>query len=65
MSTALQPTSSETTTSADERLERLGLFPRVMRRPELGAILGAVVVFLFFAVTSDTFRTLSGVARWT
>jgi len=65
MSTALQPTSSPSTTSADERLERLGLFTRVMRRPELGAILGAAVVFLFFAVTNDTFRTLSGAARWT
>jgi simple sugar transport system permease protein len=65
MSAALQPTSSETTTSVDERLERLGLFTRVMRRPELGAILGAAVVFVFFAITADQFATLSGIARWT
>ena len=65
MSTALQPTSSPATTSADERLERLGLFTRLMRRPELGAILGALVVFLFFAITADQFATLRGAARWT
>jgi simple sugar transport system permease protein len=65
MSTALQPTSSPATTSADERLERLGLLTRLMRRPELGAILGALVVFLFFAITADQFATLRGAARWT
>jgi len=65
MSAALQPTSSETTTAADERLARIGLFTRVMRRPELGAILGAGVVFVFFAIAADQFATLSGIARWT
>jgi simple sugar transport system permease protein len=65
MSTALQPTSSPATRRPDERLERLGLLTRLMRRPELGAILGALVVFLFFAITADQFATLRGAARWT
>jgi len=33
--------------------------------PWLGAMIGAGVVFLFFAVTAEQFATLSGIARWT
>jgi simple sugar transport system permease protein len=32
--------------------------------PELGALIGAVVVFLFFAVQSPVFRSARGVANW-
>ena len=32
--------------------------------PELGALLGAVVVFVFFAVQSPVFRSARGVANW-
>ncbi|HUH08628.1 MAG TPA: hypothetical protein VML96_12590, partial [Egibacteraceae bacterium] len=49
----------------DERLARLGLLTRALRRPEIGAIIGAVAVFIFFALASDVFATLSGAARWT
>ncbi|MGY1638890.1 ABC transporter permease [Geodermatophilus sp. SYSU D00742] len=33
-------------------------------KPELGALIGAVVIFAFFAVQSSVFRSLSGVANW-
>jgi simple sugar transport system permease protein len=50
---------------ADERLAGLSPAARLMRRPELGALLGGVAVFVFFAATADTFGTLSGTANWT
>src|ERR1051325_5751598 len=36
------------TTHADERLLRLGFLPRLLTRPDIGAFLGAVAVFLAF-----------------
>jgi simple sugar transport system permease protein len=58
----LKPTSP---VPMDERLAHVGFVTRLLRRPELGALLGALAVFLFFAVTADRFGTLSGMARWT
>jgi simple sugar transport system permease protein len=33
-------------------------------KPELGALVGAVVVFVFFAVQSPVFRSARGIANW-
>jgi simple sugar transport system permease protein len=33
-------------------------------KPELGSLIGAVVILAFFSVQSDVFRSLSGVANW-
>jgi simple sugar transport system permease protein len=33
-------------------------------KPELGALVGAVVIFAFFAVQSPVFRSVRGVANW-
>jgi simple sugar transport system permease protein len=49
----------------DERLANISLWVRLMRRPEVGSLLGALVVCLFFWVTTDSFGTLSGIANWT
>jgi simple sugar transport system permease protein len=51
----------------DERLVRVSAVTRLLRRPELGALLGAIVVYLMFAFfdTTGTFAGLSGAARWT
>jgi len=62
---ALEPTSEPPPTPVDERLARVSFLTKLLQRPELGAMLGAAVVFLFFAVTADKFATLSGIARWT
>lgn len=51
-------------TVADERLARTGLARRLLIRPELGAVVGAVAVFAFFASQSSTFRSIEGVANW-
>ncbi len=51
--------TTETTTakpgqpgSGDERLRELSFFQKTMRRPELGAVAGAILVMVFFAVVA-------------
>ncbi|AXG81090.1 ABC transporter permease [Streptomyces paludis] len=39
----------------DERLLRTSLLRRLLGRPELGSVAGAAAVFLFFALTADSF----------
>ena len=53
--------------AADERLAKTGVFARLMRRPEFGALIGAVAVFVLFTAVDQTgkFASLDGVARWT
>ena len=52
----------------DERLSPVGRITRALQRPELGSLLGAVVVFGLFAATDSTAQhlwlTLTGVAAW-
>jgi simple sugar transport system permease protein len=49
----------------DDRLAQVSPMTKLLRRPELGALLGAAAVAIFFAITAEDFRTLSGVANWT
>ena len=60
MSTALQPTSEPPPTAVDERLAKVSFLTKLLQRPELGAMIGAGVVLIFFAVTAEQFLTLSG-----
>ncbi|WP_410659673.1 ABC transporter permease [Amycolatopsis sp. lyj-112] len=53
-----------TTTSLEERVAKPRLLDRLVIRPEIGALLGAVVVFLFFTLVTDQFFSGSGVATW-
>ncbi|MDK1472191.1 ABC transporter permease [Streptomyces sp. 549] len=48
--------------TADGRLVRRSLPRRALSRPELGAVVGAVAVFVFFAATADSFLQLSGLS---
>jgi simple sugar transport system permease protein len=48
----------------DERLARVGLIARLMRQPELGSLIGAVVVFVVFTLTATSFATLDGAPVW-
>jgi simple sugar transport system permease protein len=61
--TAVEPPSP--TSVVDERLADVSLLTKLLRRPELGALMAAAVVGLFFAVTTDEFGTLDGAANWT
>src|SRR5918994_1556218 len=62
---ALKPTSEPPPTAVDERLAKVSFLTKLLQRPELGALLGAAAVLLFFAITADRFGTLRGAARWT
>ncbi|MFM9445915.1 ABC transporter permease [Streptomyces acidiscabies] len=43
------------TATTDERLLETSPLRRLLGRPELGSVVGAIAVFLFFAVTADSF----------
>jgi simple sugar transport system permease protein len=50
---------------ADERLANISLTARLLRRPEIGALLAAIVVAIFFWTQSRLFLQLDGIANWT
>jgi simple sugar transport system permease protein len=63
------PTGSVATPPAepvgDERLADIGHVARLMRRPEIGALLAAIVVAIFFWTQNSLFLQLNGIANWT
>jgi simple sugar transport system permease protein len=61
--TAVEPPTP--TSVVDDRLAHVSFLTKVMRRPELGAALAALIVGIFFAVTTDEFGTADGAANWT
>ncbi|WP_256107421.1 ABC transporter permease [Streptomyces sp. ODS05-4] len=50
--------------AADERLARTTPVHRLIGRPELGAVLGALSVFVFFALLTEQFLSPLGAATW-
>ena len=52
------------TPTADERLQQSSSLTRVLKRPESGAIVAAIVIFAYFAVTTDAFATAAGASTW-
>ena len=53
-----------TATAVDERVARTSTLTRLMKRPEIGALVAAVAVFAFFALTTSAFATASGASTW-
>ena len=53
------------TSVVDDRPAQVSLLTKLLRRPELGALLAAAVVLVFFAATTDEFGTANGTANWT
>lgn len=53
-----------TVASADERVAGRSRVLRVLLRPELGAVVGAIAVFVFFSLQSEAFRSATGIANW-
>jgi simple sugar transport system permease protein len=49
----------------DERLANISLASRILRRPEIGALLAAIVVAIFFWTQNPLFLRLDGIANWT
>jgi len=48
----------------DERLAGSHRTARILRRPEVGALVAAIAVFAFFALTTDAFTRPSGASTW-
>jgi simple sugar transport system permease protein len=59
--------TSVATPQKDERVKNAGLVVKMLRRPEFGAFLGAIAIFILFASTDTTgnFANLGGIAGWT
>lgn len=51
--------------AGDERLAKLGPTARLLRRPELGALIAALAVAIFFTSQNPLFARLDGIANWT
>ena len=50
--------------TADERLATNTWLGRVLRRPEVGAAIAAVIVFVFFSTVTEAFLSAGGVSTW-
>jgi simple sugar transport system permease protein len=62
-------TSPPTPAVGDERLVPISRVTRILRRPELGSLMGAIAVFILFAITDASSNHLwlkqTGLAAWT
>src|SRR4051794_20213192 len=51
--------------AGDERLAQISPMTRLLRRPEIGAALAAVVIAIFFWTQASLFLKLDGISNWT
>lgn len=58
------PAEEQETPPADERLAGSQRTTRILRRPEVGAAVAALAIFIFFAVTTNDFVQPSGASTW-
>ena len=56
-----------TPTTTDERVKKASFLTKAFRRTEVGALLGAIAIFVLFTATDTTgnFAQLPGIAGWT
>ncbi|MEJ8638269.1 MULTISPECIES: ABC transporter permease [Streptomyces] len=59
MSATAPPAGTRQPEKTDERLMRTSPLRKLMARPELGSVVGAVAVFLFFSIVADSFLRAS------
>jgi simple sugar transport system permease protein len=64
-STAPASPAPAATPVADERLAQISTTARILRRPEIGALLAAVVIAIFFWTQNHLFLRLDGISNWT
>ncbi|TLQ42885.1 ABC transporter permease [Streptomyces marianii] len=60
--TATAPPAHDRTGPSDERLLRTSPWKKLLGRPELGSVVGAAAVFLFFSIVADTFLRASSLS---
>src|SRR5713101_3859184 len=59
------PASAPTPASApDERVARVGVVAQLFRRPDIGAFLGAVAVFVLFSITASAVNWATDLGVW-
>ncbi|WP_172386210.1 ABC transporter permease [Streptomyces sp. MNP-20] len=59
---ATAPAPHKPAKAADERLLTTSPLKKLLGRPELGSVVGAVAVFLFFAIIADSFLQANSIA---
>ncbi|MGC0417023.1 ABC transporter permease [Embleya sp. AB8] len=64
MTTTPAPPTTPASPAADERVTPARLFHRLLVRPELGSLIGALLVLGFFSFVADGFFTAAGAATW-
>jgi simple sugar transport system permease protein len=52
------------TIGADERVANVGLLRKFLVKPEFGALVGVIIIFVFFSFESNVFRSMDGAANW-
>ncbi|MEV1286601.1 ABC transporter permease [Micromonospora sp. NPDC049679] len=57
--TATEPTSAGA--AGDDRVAARALAPRLLSRPEVGSLIGAIVIFLLFMAVAEPFRNVANV----
>src|SRR4051812_17024735 len=61
----VEPPPGPPVPAGDERLAKISPMARLLRRPEIGALLAAIVVGIFFWTQNTLFLELDGIANWT
>src|SRR4051794_22627546 len=61
----VEPPPGPPVPAGDERLAKISPMARLLRRPEIGALLAAIVVAIFFWTQNSLFLELDGIANWT
>jgi simple sugar transport system permease protein len=56
--------TAATASPTDERIAKVGVVRTLLVKPEFGSVVGALVVFVFFAFLSPAFRSANGIANW-
>ncbi|MFF3492699.1 ABC transporter permease [Streptomyces sp. NPDC002795] len=58
----MSTTAPQSTDKVDERLVRASPWKKLLGRPELGSVIGAVAVFIFFMIFADSFLRATSLA---
>src|SRR4051794_7224133 len=62
--TAAPPQVAEPEEKRDERVGKHARLAAILRRPEVGALVAALIVFLYFAFSTQAFAPPSGASTW-
>src|SRR5687767_12782881 len=62
MSTSTEVDLAERKVVRDERVKERNRIQRMLIRPEMGALIGAVVIFIFFFIMAPPFRSAESLA---